>query len=160
MLAFPICYNSITDTYKIILILELIKNSIRFFFLSNLIFFSCGRKNICKQDNIFCTCIDIKIQETSLFFSYLTSVGLSMQPGDSLTCPCLSSSRISYEASVPNICSVVESCPTLCNPLDYRPLCSSVPGIFQARILECVDISSSRGSSQFGGPVSVSCSAD
>ena len=61
MLAFPIFYNSITNTYKIILILELIKNSIRFSFFQT--FFSCGSRNICKQDNIFCTCIDIKIQE-------------------------------------------------------------------------------------------------
>ena len=82
-----------------------------------------------------------------------------MQPGDSLTCLRLSFSRISHEASVPNLCSVVQSCPTLCNPPDCSPPGSSVPGIFQARLLECVDISSSRGSSQFRGPIRVSCSA-
>ena len=37
---------------------------------------------------------------------------------------------------------------TLCNPLDYSPPGSSVHGILQARILECVAISFSRGSSQ------------
>ena len=36
---------------------------------------------------------------------------------------------------------------TLCNPLDYSPSGSSVHGIFQARILEWVAISSSRESS-------------
>ena len=40
------------------------------------------------------------------------------------------------------------SCPTLFDPMDYSPLCSSVHGISQARILESVVISFSRGSSQ------------
>ena len=38
-------------------------------------------------------------------------------------------------------------CPTLCNPMDYSLPGSSVCGIFQARILEWVAISFSRGSS-------------
>ena len=32
-------------------------------------------------------------------------------------------------------------CPTLCNPIEGSSLGSSVPGILQARILECVAIS-------------------
>ena len=40
-----------------------------------------------------------------------------------------------------------QSCPTLCNPVDCSPPCSSVHGTFQARIPEWVAISSSRGSS-------------
>ena len=43
-------------------------------------------------------------------------------------------------------CSVAQSCPTLCNPLDYNLPGSSVQGIFQVRILGWVTISSSRGS--------------
>ena len=35
-------------------------------------------------------------------------------------------------------------CLTLRDPMDYRPLVSSVPGILQARILEWVGISFSR----------------
>ena len=35
----------------------------------------------------------------------------------------------------------LESCPTLCDPIDGSPLGSSVPGILQARILEWVAIS-------------------
>ena len=35
----------------------------------------------------------------------------------------------------------LQSCPTLCNPINGSPLSSSVPGIFQARILEWVAIS-------------------
>ena len=42
---------------------------------------------------------------------------------------------------------VSQLCLTLCNPVDCSPLGSSVHGILQARILEWVAISSSRGSS-------------
>ena len=35
----------------------------------------------------------------------------------------------------------LQSCPTLCDPIDSSPLGSSVPGILQARTLECVAIS-------------------
>ena len=42
---------------------------------------------------------------------------------------------------------VAQSCPTLCNPMDCSLPRSSVHGIFQARILEWVAISFSRGSS-------------
>ena len=43
---------------------------------------------------------------------------------------------------------LLQSCLTLCNPMDCSPLGSSVHGILQARILEWVAISSSRGSSK------------
>ena len=43
---------------------------------------------------------------------------------------------------------VAQSCPTLCDPTDYSPTGSSLHGIFQARALEWVAISFSRGSSQ------------
>ena len=43
---------------------------------------------------------------------------------------------------------MLQLCPTLCNPMDFRPPGSSVHGILQARILEWVAIPSSRGSSQ------------
>ena len=42
--------------------------------------------------------------------------------------------------------SVAQPRLTLCNPVDCNPAGSSVPGIFQARILEKVAISCSRGS--------------
>ena len=48
-------------------------------------------------------------------------------------------------------------CPTLSGPMDCSPLGSSVHGIFQARILEWVAISYSRGSSQPRGPTRFSC---
>ena len=42
---------------------------------------------------------------------------------------------------------VAQSCPTLCDPVDCSPLGSSAHGILQARVLEWVAISFSRGSS-------------
>ena len=46
------------------------------------------------------------------------------------------------------LCLVAQSCLIRCDPMDYSPPSSSVRGILQARILECVAISSSKGSSQ------------
>ena len=43
---------------------------------------------------------------------------------------------------------IAQLCPTLCDPMDCSPPDSSVPGIFQARVLQWVAISFSRGSSQ------------
>ena len=42
----------------------------------------------------------------------------------------------------------LQSCPTLCDPMDYSPIGSSVCGLSQARILEWVAISFSKGSSR------------
>ena len=39
---------------------------------------------------------------------------------------------------------VAQSCPTRCNPMDCSLPGSSVPGVFQARVLEWVAISFSR----------------
>ena len=52
-----------------------------------------------------------------------------------------------------------EPCPTLCDPIECSPPDSSVPGIFQARILEGFAISSSRGSSWSRHWTHVSCTA-
>ena len=43
---------------------------------------------------------------------------------------------------------VAQSCPTLYNPMDFNLPCSSIHGLFQARVLEWVAISFSRGTSQ------------
>ena len=53
--------------------------------------------------------------------------------------------------------SVTQSCLTLCDPIDCGPPGSSVHGILQARRLEWVAISSSRGSSQPRDRIRVSC---
>ena len=54
---------------------------------------------------------------------------------------------------------VAQSCLTLCDPVDCSPPGSSVYGILQARILEWVAISFSRGSSQPRDWTRVSCIA-
>ena len=46
------------------------------------------------------------------------------------------------------LCLVAQSCLTLCDPVDCSLPDSSVHGILQARIVEWVDMLSSRGSSQ------------
>ena len=54
---------------------------------------------------------------------------------------------------------VIQSCPTLRHPMDCSLPGSSVRGIFQARVLEWVSISFSRGSSQPRDWTQVSCTA-
>ena len=54
---------------------------------------------------------------------------------------------------------VTQSCLTLCNPMDYRPPGSSVHDILQARVLEWVAVSFSRGSSHPRDQTWVSCIA-
>ena len=63
----------------------------------------------------------------------------------------MSSPRVASEAT--------QSCLTLCNPMDCRLPDSSVHGIFQARVLEWVAISFSRGSSRPRDWTWVSCIA-
>ena len=58
------------------------------------------------------------------------------------------------------LCLVTQSCATLCYPMDCSPPGSSVQGIFQARILEWVAISFSRGSSQLRDGTQVSFIVD
>ena len=52
------------------------------------------------------------------------------------------SSLLTYPLSSESL----QSCPTLCNPMDCSPLGSSIHGILQARILEWIAMPSSRGS--------------
>ena len=54
---------------------------------------------------------------------------------------------------------VAKSCPTLCDPMDCSPPGSSDHEIFQARVLEWIAISFSRGSSQLRNRTQVSCTA-
>ena len=64
---------------------------------------------------------------------------------------------------LPSLCEseneVAQSCPTLCNPMDCSLPGFSVHGIFQARVLEWVAISFSRGSSWPRNRTQVSCIA-
>ena len=55
------------------------------------------------------------------------------------------------------LCVCAQLCPTFCDSMDFSPPGSSVRGIFQARILEWVAISSSRGSFWARGWTDISC---
>ena len=55
------------------------------------------------------------------------------------------------------VCVCSQWCPILCDPVDCSPPGSSVHGVSQARILEWVAISFSRGSSQPRDQTSISC---
>ena len=57
------------------------------------------------------------------------------------------------------LCSAAQLYPTLCNPMDRNPPGSSVHGVFQARMLEWVAISSSRGASPPRDQARISCVA-
>ena len=67
---------------------------------------------------------------------------------------CLSHLHITQSES-----EVTQSCPTLCDPMDSSLPGFSIHGIFQARVLEWVSISFSRGSSQPRDRTQVSCIA-
>ena len=54
---------------------------------------------------------------------------------------------------------LLQSCLTLCDPMDYSPPGSSVHGILQARLLEWVAIPFSKGSSQPRDQTWVTCIA-
>ena len=57
------------------------------------------------------------------------------------------------------VCMHAQSCLTLCDPMDSSPPGSSVHGIVQARILEWVAFSLSRGSSWPRDQTCISCAA-
>ena len=61
--------------------------------------------------------------------------------------------------TIVNNCCFTKSCPTLVTPMDCSPPGSSVHGISQARILEWVTISFSRGSPQPRDRTHISCLA-
>ena len=58
------------------------------------------------------------------------------------------STRVYFIYFSPVHAKSLQSCPTLCDPMDCSPPGASVHGILQARILEWVAMSSSRGSSR------------
>ena len=45
-----------------------------------------------------------------------------------------------YEDTAAAAAKLLQSCPTLCDPIDGNPPGSAVPGILQARVLEWVAI--------------------
>ena len=67
---------------------------------------------------------------------------------------------LSEDGNSVDVCvKVTQSCPTLCDPMDYSPPGSSVHEMLQARLLKWVAIPFSRGSSWPGDQTQVSCTA-
>ena len=58
---------------------------------------------------------------------------------------CLCEDILSHLIFIRTKCACAQSLPTLCNPMDYSLPGSSLHGIFQAKILQWVAISYSRG---------------
>ena len=72
---------------------------------------------------------------------------LSESPGKPLLQP-MHIYLITQMKQTNSLSEIAQLCPTLCDPMDCRLSGSSIHGIFQARVLEWVAISFSRGSSQ------------
>jgi len=88
-------------------------------------------------------------QKSPVDYSSITASD-EMEGGSKITGLFFPGSVVKYPACQHRSCCclVTKSCPTVCNPMDRSPLDSSIHGISQARILEWVAISFSRGSSQ------------
>ena len=67
------------------------------------------------------------------------------------------SSQYTWNSCVQVKVLVTESCPTLCDPMDYSLPASSLRGILQARIMEWLAIPSCRRSSQPRDQTQISC---
>ena len=72
--------------------------------------------------------------------------GIFLNPGIKSRSPVLQANSLPSAAAA--AAKSLQSCPTLCDPIDCSLPGSSIQGILQARILEWVAISFSRGSSQ------------
>ena len=55
--------------------------------------------------------------------------------------PCQVSGLLAAAAAAAAVAKSLQSCPTLCHPIDGSPPGSAIPGILQARTLEWVAIS-------------------
>ena len=67
--------------------------------------------------------------------------------------------KVIHKVMTLSSCEVAQLCPTLCSPTDCSLPGSSIHGIFQARVLQWVAISFSRGSSRPRDRTLVSCTA-
>ena len=114
----------------------------------------------------------LNISDTSKYHCYFMSPtlqSLSISYVFCIPCPCWTLERyhlyflfvllcfLSSSKQYVHVCSVAQSCLTLCDPLGYKPPGSSVNRILQARILEWVALPSSRVFSQSKGQTQASC---
>ena len=95
--------------------------------------------------NHFVSIIDLQEPQQFPTTSHNTSLKFSLIPEES---HCRQSSTRRWFCVFTVKVLVNQSCPTLCNPMDYSPPGSSAHGILQASIQKWVVIPFSRGSSQ------------
>ena len=106
--------------------------------------------------------VELLLSEPQIFISVKTSnaclIGL-LSVSQELIPRKFLLSCLTHALNIMPVSEVAQSCPTLCDPMDYSLPGSSIHGIFQVRVLEWVAISFSRGSSQPGDWIQVSCIA-
>ena len=85
------------------------------------------------------------------------AVGEATEEKTELKCVCVCVCVCVCMYAHAHVCSGAQSCPALCSPMDGRLSGSSVHEILQARTLEWVAITSSRGSFQARDRTQVSC---
>ena len=113
----------------------------------------------------FISCVYLNMQSLGLTLKGYLIFVLKFSPqswavGDSvLLGHILTSLTLYYLWHLSHCCLVTKSYPIFCDPMDYSPPGFPVHGIFQARILEWVAISFSRGTSQPRDRTHVSCMA-
>ena len=92
----------------------------------------------------FWICSKSYLSEISIWNNYLTIQWKFQHPNkySDLVIRWLSPARFLYKVVVTQLC------PTLCNSMDCSPSGPSVPGVFQAKMLEWVTFFFSRGSSR------------
>ena len=98
------------------------------------IFASCGNITLWLEDENYSSSYWLKAY--ALLNTYMTAVGLL---GELVCYWSLNWSQYTYPSAA--AAKSLQSCPTLCDPVDGSPPGSSVHGILQARILEWVAIS-------------------
>ena len=107
-----------------------------------------------------CTCVCIPVNLLHIYIYIYIYIYISWLVSNLLVWQRISLKKSKKELkSIYVVVLVTQSCPTLCDPMDYSTSGSSVHGILQARILQWVAIPFSRGSSQHGEQTCVSCVA-
>ena len=87
------------------------------------------------------TCMQVKKQQLEPDMEQLTHSKVGKKYDEAVYC------HLAYLTYIQSRSEVAQSCPTLCDPMDYSLQGFSIHGVFQARVLEWVTISFSLGSS-------------
>ena len=115
-----------------------------------------SNSDVCKYGSVcVCVCVCVLVAQ----FSSVTQSCLTLCYPINHSTPGLPVRHQLLESTQTHVHWVAQSCPILCNPMDYNLQASSVPGISQARILELDSHSLLQGISPTQGLNLVSCIA-